>query len=134
MPSALSEEDEAHYQAAQARFRERYKWVQKALTKVTYKKVDAAAPSGRREETTYLVLQNGQEVGYVGLKRRESWRKAGRIRTSLIGMRKDWWSGKDATGWNTYSDYAYSRTRATEALLEHVYDLSHPEVEEPGVA
>ena len=129
MTPGMSAEDEAHYQASQARWRAKYHYAQKMLPKVTYVKV-ASEPHRSLKETTYQVFISGKPAGYVGLKRRESWRKTGRIRTSFYGMSKDWWSGPEVNGWQTYSDYGYSRQKATESLLEHLYDLAHPEAEE----
>jgi hypothetical protein len=116
------------------RFRARYRYVDKTLPLVTYKKVEGGYKS-HPSETTYAVLKAGRVLGYVGLKRRENWRKAGRLRTSLIGLTRLWWSGDRAVPLSrdhTFSETSYNRTSATRNLLEHLYDLSHPEVETPG--
>ena len=113
------------------RTRARYRYVEKTIKQVSYRKVEDSIryhPS----ETTYEVLRANRVIGYVGLKRRENWRKHGRIRTSLIGLSRDWWSGSAANPGSRsqfYTEYSYSRTRATEILLENLYDLSHPEIE-----
>ena len=110
---------------------ERYRYVKKILPEITYAKV--AGPVWRHAgETTYQVLHDGKVIGFVGLRRRESWRKHGRIRVGLIGLTRDWWSGEDADGSRVYSDYAYSRAKATEDLLRRLYDLAHPEQEVIG--
>jgi hypothetical protein len=123
----LPDDQEAAYQASQAEWRARMRAVGVALKKVTYEQV-AGARWRSKGETTYRVSLEGKAVGYVGLRRRESWRKAGRIRVGLIGLSRDWWSGPDETASQTYSDYAMSRTAATKSLLEHLIEKGQIEV------
>ena len=115
------------------RSRTRYRYIDKTLAQVTYTKVEGGYKS-HPSETTYAVFLGSQVLGYVGLKRRENWRKAGRLRTSLVGLTRLWWSGDRPIPYSrshTYSETSYNRTSATRDLIEHLYDLYHPEVETP---
>jgi hypothetical protein len=114
------------------RTRARYKHIEKVTPAITYTKVEGLYHS-RPGENTYQVLQSDKPIGYVGMQRRESWRKHGRIRTSLIGLTRDWWSGSQPSPGSRdqiYSDYSHSRQAATTRLLEYLWDLAHPEPSE----
>lgn len=132
MPFYSSTTDEAERlreKVAFTRRRARARFVAKILPTITYVKVSSPVYA-HAGESTYQVFRANKSLGFVGLRRRESWRKHGRLRTSLIGLTRDWWSGSVSDPYSrdhTYSDYNSSRLRATELLLEHLYDLSHPE-------
>lgn len=69
----------------------------------------------KRKPTKYAVYLNDELIGYVHTHSEENWRKAGRIRTSLIGFSRSWTS-LDATGANI-DRFHYNRTYAAEAVL-----------------
>jgi len=71
----------------------------------------------RADQRRYLVFLDGAYIGVVESVRTESWRKSGRIRTSLIGRPKEWWATAGATA---VTRTARTRQTAIDALVEAV--------------
>ena len=75
----------------------------------------ASTTAWNRDERRYRVFLGGEFIGIVESIRTESWRKSGRIRTSLIGHPKEWWARtKDG---RSVTRTAYSRQAAVDALV-----------------
>lgn len=64
------------------------------MAEITLRKVPADsyqhAPGDKRNPTRYEVLVDGALIGRVESRSSESWRKSGRIRTSMIGYAREW--------------------------------------------
>lgn len=88
---------------------------------------------GAKDSRRYVVSVAGTAIGTVESWRSESWRKHGRIRTSLIGRPKYWASERPGARYVHRHDY--TRLRAIESLVaawRKDQDEPHPDCEGPA--